>query len=278
VTGHQPSEETITKRWSRLYGTLYCYLSTAMIQGFGQDGERALRKAVHDYGSYRASWVRARHQAQGLALNLANMMNFGDMPNADSLEKEGRVCTPAAFRVTVTDCTHYDTWTSLGGLHVGRIYCEEVHGPLYCEYADGVTLDLSEFLTKGDDVCTFVLTLPNAPEPADQPTLEEHPETKIARLYGVLFCFLARALVDTFGDEGERALRNALRTYARQEAASMTADQLAYGWERYDSTLRPAAGFTTLAGQAVYEAWREVEGDDIPTGLIYFQEIHRAEK
>ena len=25
-----------------------------------------------------------------------------------------------------------------------------MHGPLYCEYADGVTLDLSEFLTKGD--------------------------------------------------------------------------------------------------------------------------------
>ena len=89
----------------------------------------------------------------------------------------------------------------------------------------------------------------------------------------MLFCFLARALVGTFGDEGEHALRNALRAYARQEAASLTADQLAYGWERYDSTLRPAAGSANLTGQAVYEAWREVEGDDIPTGLIYFQEI-----
>jgi hypothetical protein len=276
VTANQTPQETTTKKWSRLYGTLYTYLGTALVEGFGEDGERVLRRAVHDYGAYRASWVRAKHEAQGLALNLANMMNFGDMPNADSLEKEGRVCTPTAFRVTVTECIHHDTWSALDSLRVGRIYCEEVHGPLYCEYAEGVTLDLSEFLTKGDDVCTFVLTLPNAPEPAAQPSLDEHPETKIARLYGVLFCFLGRAFIAAFGDEGENALRNALREYARQETASLTADQLAYGWERNGSALRPAAGYATLAGQAVYEAWREVEGDEIPIGLIYFQEIHKA--
>jgi hypothetical protein len=235
-----------------------------------------LRQAVHDYGSYRAGWVRAKHQAQGLALNLANMMNFGDMPNADSLEKEGRICTPAAFRVTVTECTHHDTWSALDSLQVGRIYCEEVHGPLYCEYADGVTLDLPEFLTKGDTVCTFVLTLPDAPEPAAQPALDEHPETKIARLYGVLYCFLAKALIDAFGDKGEQVLRDALRAFSRQEAASLTADQLAYGWERNGSALRPAAGCATLAGQAVYEAWREVEGDAVPSGLIYFEEVHEG--
>lgn len=276
MTTNQACQETITNKWSRLYGTLYFFLGTAMIEGFGKDGDRVLRQAVHDYGAYRASWVRAKHQEQGLALNLANMMNFGDMPNTDSLEKEGRVCTPSAFRVTVTECIHHDTWSALGGLHIGRIYCEEVHGPLYCEYASGVTLDLSEFLTKGDDVCTFVLTLPDAPEAAAQPTLDEHPETKIARLYGVMFCFLARALIDAFGDEGEKALKNALRAYARQETASLTADQLAYGWERHGSALRPAAGYATLAGQAMYEAWREVEGDETPSGLIYFEKVHKA--
>jgi hypothetical protein len=276
MTTHQASQETITNKWSRLYGTLYSFLGTAMIEGFGEDGERVLRQAVHDYGAYRASWVRANHRTQGLALNLANMMNFGDMPNTDSLEKEGRVCTPSAFRVTVTECIHHNTWSALDSLQVGRIYCEEVHGPLYCEYADGVTLDLSEFLTKGDDACTFILTLPDAPEPAAQPTLDAHPETKIARLYGVLYCFLARALTDAFGDAGESALRQALRAYARREAASLTEDQLACGWERQGSTLRLAAGHATLGGQAVYEAWQEVEGPETPTGLIYFDKVHKA--
>jgi hypothetical protein len=270
----QAAQETITNKWSRLYGTLYAFLATAMVEGFGEAGERALRQAVHDYGVYRASWVRANHQAGGLALNLANMMNFGDMPNTDSLEKEGRLCTPSDFRVTVTECIHHNTWSTLDSVDVGRIYCEEVHGPLYCEYADGVTLDLSEFLTKGDNVCTFILTLPDAPDETAQPTLDAHPEVKIARLYGVLYCFLAKALLDAFGDEGESALRQALRAYARREAASLTEDQLACGWERHGSMLRPTAGNANLAGQAVYNAWQEVEGGNIPVGLIYFDELH----
>jgi len=211
-------EESVAVGWSRLYASLYYFLGRAMVEAFGSAGEGALRRAVHDYGAYRAGCVRADHQARGLALNLANMMNFGDMPNTDSLERTDRVCTPSYFRVTVTECTLYDAWKDLGGLDVGRIYCEEVHHPLYCGYVDGVTLDLPDFLTKGDEVCTFVLAQPDAPEPAAEPTPEPCPEIKVARLYGVLYCFLAGAMRDAFGSEGEQVLRCALGEYARHEA------------------------------------------------------------
>ena len=276
MTAVQTPKETITAKWSRLYGTLYYFLGQAMLDNFGQAGEEALRQAVHDYGSYRASWMRADHEARGLALNLANLQNLGDMPNTDSLEKEGRVCTPSYFCVTVTECTHNNTWRALDGLHAGRIYCQEVHHPMYCEYANGVTLDLPDFLTKGDEFCTFVLNQPNAPEPAAPPLVDAHPEAKIARLYGVLYCFLARAMLDAFGDDGERVLKEALGEYACHEAASLNEDQLACGWERQGSALRLVEGFSTIAGQAVYDAWREVEGNAIPLGLIYFGEMHRS--
>ena len=105
--------------------------------------------------------------------------------------------------------------------------------------------------------------------------MDAHPEAKIARLYGVLYCFLARAMLDAFGDDGERVLREALGEYARHEAASLNEDQLARGWERQGSALRPTQGVATISGQAVYDAWREVEGDAVPLGLIYFEEIHR---
>jgi hypothetical protein len=93
-------------------------------------------------------------------------------------------------------------------------------------------------------------------------------------LYGVLYCFLAKALVDTFGSDGERALRRALGDYARHAADSLNEDQLARGWEKQGGALQPAEGVSTLSGQAVYDAWREVEGAGIPVGLIYFEEIH----
>ena len=272
---NQAVAETVTGRWSRLYGTLYTFLARAMVDDFGQEGEQALRKAVHDYGAYRAGWMNADHQARGLALNLANLQNLGDMPNTDSLEKGDRVCTPSYFRVVVNECTHNDTWRALDSLDVGRIYCAEVHHPMYCGYADGITLDLPEYLTKGDPACTFILNQPDAPEPAAEPVIDVHPETKIARLYGVLYCFLAGALLDTFGSEGERSLRKALRAYARHTTDSLNEDQLARGWEKGGAGLQAAEGISTLSGQAVYDAWCEVEGAETPLGLIYFEEIHR---
>jgi hypothetical protein len=270
------TEESITNKWSRLYASLYYFLGRAMMERFGEAGEKALRQAIHDYGAYRAGWMRADHEARGLALNLANMMNLGDMPNTDSLESDDRVCTPAYFRIVVKECTLYDTWRNLDGLHVGRIYCAEVHHPLYCGYADGVTLDLPNYLTKEDEVCTFILTQSDAPEPAAPPVADAHPEAKIARLYGVLYQFLAKAMLDVFRDEGEDALRRALRNYARHEAESLNEDQLARGWEIHGSQLELCEGYSTIAGQAVYDAWREVEGDETPIGLIYFEEVRQA--
>jgi len=271
----EATRETITNKWSRLYGTLYTFLARAMLDNFGDEGERVLRQAIHDYGAYRANWMRADHQARGLALNLANLQNLGDMPNTDSLEKDGRICTPSYFRVTVNECTHNDTWRELDSLDAGIIYCSEVHHPMYEGYAGG-TLELPDYLTKGDACCTFVLKQPGAPEPAAEPKADVYPEAKIARLYGVLYCFLARAMIDAFGEEGEAALRQALGAYAQHAADLLGADQLADGWELHGSELQPAEGKSTITGQAVYAAWQEVEGTGTPLGLIYFDEIHRS--
>ncbi|UCC62488.1 MAG: hypothetical protein JSV36_17245 [Anaerolineae bacterium] len=78
-----------------------------------------------------------------------------------------------------------------------------------------------------------------------------------------------------FWEEGEQVLRRALGEYAGCEAGRLNEDQLARGWEIHGSALWPVAGYATATGQAVYDAWREVEGDETPLGRIYFEEIHR---
>lgn len=266
------SEKSISVRWSALYASLYQILGQAFTHGFGDTGEVALREAIHDYGSYRASQVRREHQERGLELNLANMMNFGDMPNTDSLESDGRTCTPAYFGVTVNDCTLFNSWKDGDGIPVGRIYCEEVHQPLYCEYAEGVTLDMPEFMTKGDGFCTFVLTQPGAPETAAPPLLDEHPEAKVARLYGLLYQFLARKLLDTFGDEGASALRAAIREHVQRDAESLKRELSATG--HVDDVDTAVAGlFSSIAGQAVLDAFREMEEDELRVGSYYLDGV-----
>ena len=88
---------------------------------------------------------------------------------------------------------------------------------------------------------------------AAEPVPDVHPEVKVARLYGVLYCFLAKAMLDTFRSEfrseGERVLRQALRDYATHEAKTLNEDQLACGWEIHKSALRPVEGYSTATGQ-----------------------------
>ncbi len=269
MTDTQATEKSITIRWSALYASLYHFLGYAFIQGFGDAGEQALREAIHDYGSYRAGHVRREHMASGMDLNLANMMNFGDMPNTDSLESEGRVCTPAYFGITVAECTLFNTWQDADGIPVGRIYCEEVHEPLYCEYADGVTLDMPEFMTKGDSICTFILTQPGAPKEIVRPALDKHPEAKIARLYGLLYQFLARKMADTFGAEGVVALREALSNHVSREGNSLKEELAVVAGPALETKSRFDKPFSSIAGRAVYESWLEMEGDENSVSAIY---------
>jgi hypothetical protein len=103
-----------------------------------------------------------------------------------------------------------------------------------------------------------------------------YPEAKIAGLYGVLYHFLAKAGLDRFGDEGEDVLRRALGDFARREANSLNEDEPAQGWEVHGATLSLGEEYSTVAGWAVYDAWREIEGDEIPIGLVYLKEMQVA--
>ena len=49
---------------------------------------------------------------------------------------------------------------------------------MYQGYAEGITLDLPEYLTKDDEACLFILHQPRAPEPAAEPVADVHPENK----------------------------------------------------------------------------------------------------
>jgi hypothetical protein len=266
-------EQSITIRWSALYASIYYFLGRAFTDRFGNAGEQALREAIRDYGSYRACQMRLDHQSKGIDLNLANMMNFGDMPNTDSLESAGRTCTPAYFGVTVHDCTLFNAWQLVGGVPIGRIYCEEVHQPLYCEYTKNVTLEMPEFMTKGDGFCTFILTQPGAPETVVPPVVDRDPEAKIARLYGLLFEFLAKRLLDQFGEPGVNALQEATGEHVRQQGETLVAELTAAKVGGVAGKGRHRELFSSAGGRAVYGAFEEMEGEELKIGRFYIRAL-----
>ena len=72
MTTNQASQETITNKWSRLYGTLYSFLGTAMIEGFGEDGIQNLLTSITGI-----EWTREECSKAGERIyNLEKMFNF----------------------------------------------------------------------------------------------------------------------------------------------------------------------------------------------------------
>ena len=109
---------------------------------------------------------------------------------------------------------------------------------------------------------------------------------KWTKLYASLYFFLGKAMVDRFDCAGERALRETIRAYGAYRASRMRADheaaalnelELAQGAEDRGPMSTSRAGFPTLAGQALYDAWREMkEGGELPIGSIYLETVSRA--
>jgi hypothetical protein len=271
-------------------------LGKTLVDTFGADGEQTLRQAIRAYGHYRAAYNRVRHESLGLPVNLDTLHGYGDMPG-DSLSSKGKVVTPSYRKSTVIRCTLHNTWKVFGD-DIGRIYCEEVHHPLYCGYDDRIKLEMPEYLTKGDDVCTFILTFDDAEEPRDVHVPEKEKgagrslESAMARLTGIMYEYLAGAMLKRFGERGKTALNRALRDYAVHRGKKLRADHLERRIEISPSALvengdapygdsidmthtweTPNRFTLTITRSDLFDAFREIEGDEMPVGHVYTTQV-----
>jgi hypothetical protein len=293
---NQPESPSNAIRWSTLYGTLYYFLGKTLVDTFGPEGEQALRQAIRDFGAYRAKYNRARHEALGLPVNLLTLHGYGDMPG-DSLSSRDRIITHSYLRSTITRCTLHDTWKELGE-NIGRIYCEEVHHPLYCGYDPRVELEMPDYLTKGDDICTFIMTFDNAEEPMDIQIPDKERgagrslESAMVRLLGIMYEYLANAMLNHFGEKGLLALNQALRDYATHRGQKLRADHVERGIEITPTALiengdvphgdsmemthaweTPTKCTVTITRNELFEAFQEIEGDQTPIGHRYMAQV-----
>lgn len=293
---NQNNLPTNAVRWSTLYGTLYYFLGKAFVDAFGTEGEDALRKAVRDYGHYRARFNRERHEALDLPINLMTMSSFGDMPN-DSLSSEGRVVEANFSKSTVTGCTLFRTWKSFGDNQIGRIYCDEVHFPLFCGYDADISLEMPAYFTKGDDHCFFRMKFPSAdktplPDNAREKVPRRSLESSMARLTAIMYVYLAQAMIKRFGERGRNEVKKALEAFAAHRAAKLRSEHETAGFELSLTTLLKKGDVSygdsleiqcdqkssnrsviTIVKSAFDDALKEIEGRQTPIGHLYYQTV-----
>ena len=128
-----------------------------------------------------------------------------------------------------------------------------------------------------------------------EPYMKDAPVARMGELYGKLYYHLAKEMVETFGDDGEEALRRAIRNFAidrgeqsraQAEAMDLPLDWHTFsregiadmpdtqpGYKKYHPNVKgtqPSNGLCTYA-----EVWRKYpDGWDL--GKIYCDEFHHA--
>lgn len=285
-----------------IWARLYYHLARELIEGFGVRGESALRRGIRRFGRERGLSMRAQHTSQGLDINLKSLFQHYDLPPDP---RTGRItaCLSESERISqTTACPYADMWLCYPrGDELGRIYCEEVHHAIFSAYDEAVQTNLTDTITQGHETCRFAVYLRPANRLGSEQVVQAEDSEGIeagdlARMFNMLillYFYLARELVDQFGQPGQEALRQAIRSFGRDRGLAMRREHESQGLEINLETLMGGKdlpseprteseilGFTArewavdVKSCGFYEDWKRRGGLDV--GLVYCQEVHHA--
>ncbi len=97
-----------------LWALMYCTMAREMVDSFGEEGKKALIRAIQSYGKVRGERLRKRHQEQGLPINMRSLFEHYDLPGHPETEKTRKVFTDNYLESYTYLCTHERIW------HVGH--------------------------------------------------------------------------------------------------------------------------------------------------------------
>jgi hypothetical protein len=282
----------------KLYARLYFHLAAEYCRTFGTEGEKALRDAVRAYGTDRGHANRKNHEDRGYSIDLKTLFSAGSFPGKAGFRRNPIDLGPDRRISETLQCPLNDVWQELGALKEAVIHCEEIHDAMWSAYHPEIETRQPQILTKGDELCRFEVFLPSAKGKAGTATFQEmEPEEYLRRMTDLtakMYYYLARGLCESFGIEGDGALRRAIRRFGRERGLRLRRQHLDRGLEismnnlftyydlpsddRFRRNKIELTDQTRLSETLVcpfHDVWKSYpDGNKI--GRIYCEEVHHA--
>lgn len=142
----------------------YHFLARAYLDAFDATGEHAVRRGIQGFGRERGRALRERHESAGLPRDLRTMMSDFDYGGEGVWRFDAGALSPGAWSQDCTFCPFAKVWKELDGLDTGYIYDMEFHVAEFSEYNPAIRVRWDKLQTRGDDICAFRFTLPEAEE------------------------------------------------------------------------------------------------------------------
>lgn len=202
---------------------LFYFLARAALAMKGEDGDRAIRKAIRAYGTERGQRMRKIADAKGLEANLLTLFDNYDLMSDPRFvhPQEGRVVTAEVKKSITGRCPDAEMWGRLpDGLRIGSIYCEEVHHKIYGGFDPAIQVNLCETLTNGGNQCRFHIYCRKSNQteyplaPYVRQAWEDFEGDMVASIHSI-FCLMYIKMGRIIKDElGEEVLASALKDFA----------------------------------------------------------------
>ncbi len=153
------SEKDIAE-FGDLWALMYCTFAREMVDSFGEEGEKALIRAIQAYGKARGERLRERHLEQGLPVNLRSLFEHYDLPGHPDTRKERTHFTDDKLVSYTYLCPYERLWRERGCNDVGLLYCQYFHHAFWQTYRPDIDVQIPEILTQDDPHCKFIVTQP----------------------------------------------------------------------------------------------------------------------
>ena len=107
---------------SRTMAALFYFLADEVINTYGEDAVKVIKRAMERFGLHRGQKIREKVLHEGEQLTLENLFKYYDMPLLKAWEMEAED-TPQKRVSCVSYCPMAVQWKELEGEEIGQLYC-----------------------------------------------------------------------------------------------------------------------------------------------------------
>lgn len=203
------------------HAMLFAFLAKHAIRLCGEKGKEAILSGMTAYGNERGARMAANALARGDGLNTMTNQAYGEWgPDYDGQMEFGQLRTEPTLQTYIAKCAWCDAWKKHNITEYGKYYCVNIDNAVYQGFRpDFVCTPTKTSLSWGGSRCEFDWGHPLSPEDVKM-LAEKKKELGTSCMKDFNFHTahlkhtLCKTLADTLGDDGQEAVRLALRDYS----------------------------------------------------------------
>ena len=203
------------------HAMLFAFLAKHAIELCGERGKEAILSGMTAYGRERGARMAANALARGDELTTMTNQAYGEWkPDYDGQMDFGQLRTEPTLRTYISKCAWCDAWKKHNITEYGKYYCVNIDNAVYQGFRpDFVCTPISTSLSWGGERCEFDWGHPLSPnDAADSEKKKKELGASCMKDFNFhtahLKHTLCKTLTDTLGENGKKAVTEALKEYA----------------------------------------------------------------